>query len=116
MVELIKVRCKDCKYWGESLSEEERKENANSKYSDLVCSYFMCDGLSGNDYCSKGIKRSEKMYQLRTWKKTALDGWTSDMETFDSKEEAVYYGEQFVRMKRRDELERSYEVNEVKNG
>lgn len=56
------------------------------------------------------------MYLLRTWTKTALDGWTSEMETFDSKEEAVYYGEQFVNMKRRDELERSYEVNEVNHG
>lgn len=55
------------------------------------------------------------MYQLRTWTKTALNGWTSEIETFETKEEAEMYGEQFVRMKRRDDLERSYEViNELK--
>lgn len=44
------VRCKDCKYL--TLTEE-------GEYNprDIVCTYFMTDGLDSNDYCSYGERR-----------------------------------------------------------
>ena len=52
------VRCKECKFWGESLTEEERNEC--DVYADLVCTYWMSDGLTMDDFCSKGERRSDE--------------------------------------------------------
>lgn len=49
------VRCMDCKFWGESLTKEERNECG--VYADLVCTYWMSDGLTRDDFCSKGERR-----------------------------------------------------------
>lgn len=51
------VRCKECKFWGESLTEEERSEC--DVYADLVCTYWMSDGLTRDDFCSKGERRND---------------------------------------------------------
>jgi hypothetical protein len=45
------VRCKDCKY--RTLTEE-----GEYNPEDIVCVYFMTDGMQANDYCSYG-ERSE---------------------------------------------------------
>lgn len=52
------VRCKDCKF---NVANMEIDENDGTDYSgeDIVCSYFMTDGLEPNDYCSYG-ERSEE--------------------------------------------------------
>ena len=52
------VRCKKCKFWGESLTKEERKEC--DVYADLVCTYWMSDGLTRDDFCSKGERREDE--------------------------------------------------------
>ena len=44
------VRCKDCKHC--TLTEE--GEHARD---DIVCEYFMTDGMLDNDYCSYGERR-----------------------------------------------------------
>ena len=51
------VRCKNCKF---NVANMEIDENDGTDYSgsDIVCSYFMTDGLEPNDYCSYG-ERSE---------------------------------------------------------
>lgn len=46
------VRCRECMFWGESLTKEERNEC--DVYADLVCTYWMSDGLTRDDFCSKG--------------------------------------------------------------
>lgn len=53
------VRCKDCVHWGTTLTDDERAEAAKDECVDLVCDYFMTDGLCGNDFCSFGKKRCE---------------------------------------------------------
>ena len=51
------VRCKACKY---NVANMTIDENDATDYSgeDIVCSYFMTDGLHPDDYCSRG-ERSE---------------------------------------------------------
>ena len=41
------VRCKDCKH---RVTTEDGEYNP----SDIVCDYFMTDGMDSNDYCSYG--------------------------------------------------------------
>lgn len=50
------VRCKDCKF---NVANMEIDENDGTDYSgkDIVCSYFMTDGMEENDYCSYGERR-----------------------------------------------------------
>ena len=47
------VKCKDCKF---NVANMEKDPLDITDYSgdDIVCSYFMTDGLDPNDYCSKG--------------------------------------------------------------
>ena len=44
------VRCKDCKHC--TLTEE-----GEHAHDDIVCDYFMTDGLLDNDFCSYGERR-----------------------------------------------------------
>ena len=46
------VRCKDCKHC--TLTEE-----GEHAHDDIVCDYFMTDGMLDNDYCSYGERREE---------------------------------------------------------
>ncbi len=48
----IPVRCKDCKHL---VLTEEGEHNPN----DCVCDYYMTDGLTDNDFCSYGERRTE---------------------------------------------------------
>lgn len=45
------VRCKDCKY---NVANMEKDPLDITDYTDIVCSYFMTDGMDPNDFCSKG--------------------------------------------------------------
>lgn len=49
------VRCKDCKF---NVANMERDPLDITDYSgdDIVCSYFMTDGLEPADFCSYGAK------------------------------------------------------------
>ena len=49
-------------------------------------------------------------YICRQWTKDALNGWTSEIDTFNTREEAEQHGETFKRLIRRDDIERGYEV------
>lgn len=51
------VRCRECKYWGESLTKAERNEC--DVCADLVCTYWMSDGLTRDDFCSHGERRDD---------------------------------------------------------
>lgn len=51
----------------------------------------------------------------RQWTKTALDGWTSEFDTFETEAEAKQHGETFVELITRDEDERNYEVYEKRD-
>ena len=46
----------------------------------------------------------------RMWTKTAINGWVSDFESFNTRDEAVKMGEMHNSLLKRDELERDYEV------
>lgn len=50
------VRCKDCKMWGRTLTEEERQFCIDTN-TDLVCGVWTSDGLMPNDYCSQGERK-----------------------------------------------------------
>ena len=43
------VRCKDCLY-------KVRTSDGEYNPEDIVCSYFMTDGMDSNDFCSYGEK------------------------------------------------------------
>lgn len=45
------VRCKDCKY---NVANMEKEPLDVTDYTDIVCSYFMTDGMEPYDFCSKG--------------------------------------------------------------
>ena len=49
------IRCKDCQ---NNVANQERDPLDNTDYSgeDIVCSFFMTDGLSADDYCNHGKK------------------------------------------------------------
>lgn len=46
------VRCKDCKHC--VLTDE-----GECNPEDIVCDYFMTDGMQANDYCSYGERRAD---------------------------------------------------------
>ena len=46
------IRCKDCKYRGET-------EDGEYDPEDIVCEYWMSDGLSETDYCSYAERRQD---------------------------------------------------------
>lgn len=52
------VRCKDC---GFNVSNMKKDPLDITDYSgdDIVCSYFMTDGMHPNDYCSRGKSQEE---------------------------------------------------------
>ncbi len=54
------VRCKDCKF---NVANMEKDPLDITDYSgdDIVCSYFMTDGLDPNDYCSYGELQHKEM-------------------------------------------------------
>lgn len=45
------VRCKDCKY---NVANMKKDPFDVTDYTDIVCSYFMTDGMEPHDFCSKG--------------------------------------------------------------
>lgn len=51
------IRCKDCKYRGETEDGEYNPE-------DIVCAYWMSDGLSETDYCSYAKRRTDEGHNL----------------------------------------------------
>ena len=51
------VRCKDCKY---NVANIDRDPLDKTDYTDVVCSYWMSDGLDEqNDFCSRGERKEE---------------------------------------------------------
>ena len=50
------VRCKDCKH---NVANWEHDELDMTDYTDIVCDFFMTDGMSPNDFCSHGERRHE---------------------------------------------------------
>ena len=56
--------------------------------------------------------KNRESWICRTWSKDRIQGWQSQFERFDTKEEAEAYGKMHVEMFEEgfDELERDYEV------
>ena len=48
------VRCKDCKH---NVANWEHDELDVADYTDIVCDYFMTDGMTATDYCSYGVRK-----------------------------------------------------------
>lgn len=50
------VKCCECKY---NYSNQTKDKNDMADYSgdDIVCTYFMTDGMKSDDYCSYGEKK-----------------------------------------------------------
>lgn len=44
------VRCKNCKH---NVANRTPDPLDNTDYTDITCDYFMTDGMSGNDFCSR---------------------------------------------------------------
>ena len=45
------IRCNDCKYnYG-------NKYRCDYNHEDIVCTYWMSDGLTDKDFCSKGERK-----------------------------------------------------------
>lgn len=47
------VYCKDCKY---NVANRQQDPLDITDYTDIVCDYFMTDGMEADDFCSKGVK------------------------------------------------------------
>ena len=47
------VYCKDCKY---NVANRQQDPLDITDYTDIVCDYFMTDGMKADDFCSKGVK------------------------------------------------------------
>jgi len=48
------VHCKDCVFWGTTLSPSDKEEARQSDDADLVCDMWEEDGFTPHDYCSRG--------------------------------------------------------------
>ena len=46
------VRCKDCKY-------NHKTEDGEFYEKDIVCEYWASDGLTADDFCSRGEPKDE---------------------------------------------------------
>lgn len=64
---VIPVRCKDCIH---GAGNWKRDELDATNYEDIVCDYFMTDGVTGEDYCKYGTTEEVK------WDN---DGWQAQM-------------------------------------
>lgn len=47
------VYCKECRY-NVSNMQKDRFDATDYSGDDIVCSYFMTDGMEANDFCSRG--------------------------------------------------------------
>lgn len=47
------VHCKDCKY---NVANRQQDPLDITDYTDIVCDYFMTDGMEADDFCSQGVK------------------------------------------------------------
>lgn len=52
------VFCKDCKH---NVANAIHDPLDITDYTDIVCEYFMTDGMSPDDFCSNGIKMDEEV-------------------------------------------------------
>ena len=52
------VRCKDCKFNVENMKKDPL-DITDYSGDDIVCSYFMTDGMQPDDFCSRGERREE---------------------------------------------------------
>lgn len=50
------VRCKDCKH---NVANWHHDELDAEDYTDIVCDYFMTDGMEANDYCSRRERKDD---------------------------------------------------------
>lgn len=64
---VIPVRCKDCIHGAGNWKHDELD---NTNYEDIVCDYFMTDGVTGEDYCKYGTTEEVK------WDN---DGWQAQI-------------------------------------
>lgn len=53
----VMVRCKDCKH---NVANMQHDVNDATDYTDIVCAYFMTDGMEANDFCSRGERSVEE--------------------------------------------------------
>ena len=51
------VRCQDCIH---SVFNWQHDELDETDYTDIVCDYFMTDGMWQNDFCSYGKRKGDK--------------------------------------------------------
>jgi hypothetical protein len=53
------VRCSECRF---NVANMEKDEYDTTDYSgeDIVCSYFLTDGMQPEDFCSQGERRAEE--------------------------------------------------------
>lgn len=52
------VRCKECKFNVRNM-QIDRLDATDYSGADIVCSYFMTDGMEENDFCSRGQKNEK---------------------------------------------------------
>lgn len=50
------VRCKDCRY---NVANQTRDPYDVTDYTDIVCAWFMTDGMGAEDYCSHGERSAD---------------------------------------------------------
>ena len=50
------LRCRECRF---NVANKDDDPLDETDYSDVTCSYFMTDGMCGNDYWSRGERRTE---------------------------------------------------------
>ena len=50
------IRCKDCIH---NVANMEKDPLDETDYTDIVCGYFMTDGMEATDYCSRGKRKND---------------------------------------------------------